>query len=501
MKIITLISCIILYCFRFQNSAQAQGRGEDPTFITGTGFNGVVTQIVLQSDEKILVRGDFTEYNGRPANRIIRLNADGSRDESFQIGTGFNKTVYKIVLQPDGKIVVGGDFTEYNGVSANRIIRLNADGSRDSNFQIGTGFDDLVNYIALQSDGKILASGNFISYNGIVYSKPVLRLNADGTIDSSFQVDLSEFDRGYSVSYVGVLSSGKIILAGSFIKLVTYISIGSTINSLSIKVCIGLNANGTLDKNYQGYTYISSLADAGSIRMDHTAIYLTKNDEIRIGLLTRYSYISSLYSSYKFLDEKGREYDSKLDAIFIAGEINDFLIDSDESLFFAGGGFCRGNVFFNNLTRKNECDGQEYKNIVKFNADRSLNKNFNVGKLFNGNFFVVAVQSDGKILVGGDFTSYDGFPRNRIVRLINGFAPLKADEIQISPNPTSDYLNLMANPNSIWQIMDTFGNVLMAGRIEKSNAQIDIRGITQGIYILHLTDPQGNKATKRIVKY
>jgi hypothetical protein len=129
-----------------------------------------------------------------------------------------------------------------------------------------------------------------------------------------------------------------------------------------------------------------------------------------------------------------------------------------------------------------------------------LKTELNAGNLFNNEIRSGVIQSDGKILLGGDFTSYDGFPRNRIIRLIDGFAPLKADEISISPNPTSDYLKLKVNPNSIWQIADTFGKVLMAGKIKEPNTQIDLRGLSHGMYIIHLTDPQGNKATKRIVK-
>ena len=99
------------------------------SFNIGTGFNNTVRVINIQPDGKILVGGGFSTYNGTTRNRIIRLNSNGSIDTSFNIGTGFNGNVFTIDIQPDGKILVGGDFTTYNGTTSNRIIRLNPNGS------------------------------------------------------------------------------------------------------------------------------------------------------------------------------------------------------------------------------------------------------------------------------------------------------------------------------------------------------------------------------------
>ena len=150
----------------------------DPNFDIGTGFtelNDVIRSIALQSDGKILVGGRFNNYDGTTQNRITRLNPDGSRDTSFNIGTGFDDggfdSVDSIALQSDGKLLVGGSFTSYNGVTQNRITRLNPDGSRDTSFDIGTGFDDDILSIALQSDGKILVGGFFNSYDGVTQNR------------------------------------------------------------------------------------------------------------------------------------------------------------------------------------------------------------------------------------------------------------------------------------------------------------------------------------------
>jgi uncharacterized delta-60 repeat protein len=473
MKTLLIIHLTVFFILSFQNSVQAQGRGEDPTFNSGTGFNGTVTQIVLQPDGKILVIGTFTEYNGFLANRIIRLNSDGSKDETFQIGTGFNNTLYKIVLQSDGKIVVGGDFTEYKGVSANRIIRLNSDGSIDTSFGIGLGFDKLVNYIALQLDGKILVSGSFTTYNGVAYTKPVIRLNADGAIDNSFNMDLSAFSGPYSskpsASFVEIQPSGKIIVGGYF-----YQSDGLT--PLITKLCIRFNFDGSLDNTFNSYNIspnlyssISSitLQSDGKILIGGAQDFDINRPGLEQGFIKRLNINGDIDNTYK--------QSAPFPDYYI------FSIQSDGKII----------IIYSNY-------------MIRYFLNGDIDKSLNTSNLFNDKIKAIATQPDGKILIGGDFTSYDGLPRSRIIRLIDGFAPLNEEEtvskISIYPNPTSDYLNIMANPDSIWQVTDTFGRVVMAGKIEKPNIQLDMRKLPQGIYILCLTDPQGNKATKRIVK-
>ena len=155
-------------------------------FVSGTGFNDQeVFAMALQSDGKIILGGRFSSYNGTTQDYITRLNSDGSVDTSFVVGDGTSDVVNCIAIQTDGKVLVGGAFTSYNGTVCNCIIRLNSDGSIDTTFSSGEGFNGSVNTISLQDDGKILVGGAFVNYNGQSYIR-IIRLNSDGSIDTTF---------------------------------------------------------------------------------------------------------------------------------------------------------------------------------------------------------------------------------------------------------------------------------------------------------------------------
>jgi uncharacterized delta-60 repeat protein len=139
----------------------------DMSFNAGS-VNGEVGALALQPDGKVIIGGSFTSINGTNRNNIARLNGNGSLDLSFNPGSGANDAVFDVALQADGKILVGGNFTVLNGTSRNRIARLNSDGSLDSSFNPGTGADAGVYSIALQSDGKVLIGGYFLSVNGLM---------------------------------------------------------------------------------------------------------------------------------------------------------------------------------------------------------------------------------------------------------------------------------------------------------------------------------------------
>lgn len=214
-----------------------------------TGFDGYVLSAATQSDGKILVGGSFTSYNGNNAapDRLIRLNSDGAMDLSFSgITSGFDNNVYSISMQPDGKILVGGWFASYNGNGAapDGLIRLNTDGSVDASFSaITSGFNSWVKDIAIQDDGKILVGGNFTSYNGSGAAPDrLIRLNSDGSVDGSFSGIVSGFNG--EVDSVLIQSDGKILVGGFFTSF--------NGSAAAPDRLIRLNSDGSVDASFSG---------------------------------------------------------------------------------------------------------------------------------------------------------------------------------------------------------------------------------------------------------
>ena len=195
----------------------------DQTFANnvGLGFDGGVQAVAVQRNGKILVGGAFAHFRDSAVPfGLVRLNADGTLDTGFREGstTGFNGTVYSIAVQPDRKILVGGGFSTLAGSPVpGNLVRLRADGSLDTDFnsKLGSGFSDPVGEVLLQSDGKVLVRGQFGSFDGAPAPARVMRLLGDGSPDASFNAKLGT---GFNnpVYALAQQSNGGILVGGYF---------------------------------------------------------------------------------------------------------------------------------------------------------------------------------------------------------------------------------------------------------------------------------------------
>ena len=195
----------------------------DTAFNPGLGANGTVYALAVQpSDGKVVIGGDFTAVNGNTNYaHIARLNTDGSLDTNFVASA--SDSVHAIAIQLDGEIIIGGLFTSVNGVALNHIARLNTDGSLDTAFQPGVGADDAVFSIALQSDNRIVVGGEFARFSGVSRSR-ITRLNPDGTVDPTinFGTGANDFVAAIAIQddtiygYPTSVPDEKIIIGGGF---------------------------------------------------------------------------------------------------------------------------------------------------------------------------------------------------------------------------------------------------------------------------------------------
>ncbi len=170
----------------------------DTTFGSVTGANDHIYALTVQSNDKIVIGGIFTNYSGTPRNNIARLNSNGSIDTGFDPGTGANGWVNAVALQSDGKIVLGGLFSTYNGVARQNLSRINTNGSIDTTFDSTTGADNIIQNLTLQSDGRVLIAGWFENYAGTSRNY-IARVNSDGTLDTSFDPGTGANSRLYCV--------------------------------------------------------------------------------------------------------------------------------------------------------------------------------------------------------------------------------------------------------------------------------------------------------------
>lgn len=358
----------------------------DPTFAIGTGPDGLVVEVKVQSDGKIIVAGSFSTFNGISCNRIVRLNTNGSVDSSFIQGLGFNGNVAAVALQPDGKILVGGVFTSYNGTAANRIVRLNSNGTIDSTFMTGTGFsDDGVSDIKVGANGSIMVAGSFNQrYNGTAVNRLVL-LTSDGVLDPFF--DIGAGPATATVYTIENEADGSWFVGGSF----------SVFDSQNQGRLAKISADGTLDIGYltPGVGFDNSVFHVLSLANSNT---------IACGSFTRFNGRSSGRIARLLADGS---FDTTFNPAAIGANniIKTAVVQSDNKIVIAGS--------FTNY------NGVLANRIARITENGAIDPSFASGTGANNQIYAIAIQSDGRIIVGGNFTSYNGGSVNRIMRLFS----------------------------------------------------------------------------------
>lgn len=228
----------------------------DLTFNPGTSFGNTglsqfPREFVQQADGKYVVVGTFTTFSGVSRNRIARLNNNGTLDTSFVIGTGFTEQTSYAAIDTGGKILVCGlGGNQYSGTPVGMLCRLNTDGSLDTTFNnnVITGTtSQITNKVVRNSDGTYYLSGSF-THSG---RANLIKLNSNGTYASTDPFNTSGVGFVGSVNDFEVLSDGKLIVVGDFTQ---YNGTGTP------RGIIRLNANGTKDTSfvsggYSNYQY------------------------------------------------------------------------------------------------------------------------------------------------------------------------------------------------------------------------------------------------------
>ena len=468
----------------------------DATFNPGgSGPNDYVEGAVRLASGKFLVSGYFTIYNGTARHGLARLNPDGTLDTTFDpsLALGNGSSIDNFAVQPDGRILVAGYISPAGGVVQQPLVRLLNDGGADNSFTapaifgLGSIYSFYGNAIEVQADGKILVASHANSYG------PVNRLNADGSLDASFQ---TRSVPGFNLFSLTLLSTGALLEAGNYFilgpnsrnALVQFASTGAvdlafqptfqlpgTVNGVAQQadgkiLAIGnfsevsgqasaaiarFNLNGTLDATYGGGTALSAAAVDLALQPDGRLLVLTSTSVQRLlatgtpdnSFAAPTTLGLELIAARLLLQTDGR--------VLVGGEVRNsttqailrLLDDGSRDASFAPLGGPGTSRFVSVQSLALQADGKILTAGI-FCAAGSTTFSRTVQRLEStgafdpafagGNFTLatntptlnsLAVQADGKVLVGGAFSSYAGMARANIARLNTdgsldtGFAP------------------------------------------------------------------------------
>ena len=385
-----------MVCMEFM---AGQARAQTAVDSFDPNANGAVRVIVVQPDGKILIGGDFTAVapNGGPAvtrNHIARLNPDGTLDIAFNPNA--NSSVYAIALQADGKILVGGDFSTSHsgpatigGQTRNFIARL------DPTTGLADSFDpnanDIVWSIAVQTDGKILAAGYFALIGGQTRNR-IARLDPATGLADSFNPDVSV---GIGIYTIALQADGKILVGGPFLN------IGGQTRHYIARLDPTTGLADSFDPN--ATNWVQSIAVQADGKILVAGIFHGDNS---IGGQTR-NYIARLDPATGLADSFNPNANDWVYTIAL----------QPNGKILAGGAFTSiGGQTRNHIARLNPASG--LADSFDPNGDPNCTQ-----FCFSRFVYSIAVQPDGKILAGTNFSTFapNGGPivtRNNIARFV-----------------------------------------------------------------------------------
>jgi uncharacterized delta-60 repeat protein len=440
--------------------AQTLDATYQPVLKTAAVNGQLVRVVVTQPDGKVLVGGGFDFLNGTVNSRLQRFNTNGTLDTTFNPGgTGPNELVDNIVLQPDGKILIAGQFSTYNQVAIGGVARLLPDGTLDATFNPGgTGSLDQLLGLALQADGKILVGGYGLNiYNGQQVNG-LIRLNSNGSPDAAFNATVSTF---FGVMSVVIQPDGKIVVGG-------FTNPGSS-NSL-----VRLNPDGTTDTSWTigtGPRLTITQYSTPTVR----SLCLQSDGKLLVGGQFNGFNGQPANNLVRLLPS------GALDTSFAppAGPNNTVYNIYPQT----GGGYLLTGLF-------TQYDGVARGGIAGISASGTLLPAFAAGSGANLPVYSLAALPNGQLLAGGFFTTYDGVAATGLVPLTATGAYNPALAPAFSP-----LLELRGRVSKLVPL--PAGGALVSGDFTSVNGTTV--GTTQAVHTVRLTANGGLDASYQAV--
>jgi uncharacterized delta-60 repeat protein len=357
--------------------------------------NGSVLALALQSSGQVVAGGNFTAADGSTANRIARFNTDGSLDGTFLNGlAGADASVNTVVSQTDDRILVGGAFANINSAPRGSIARLMTDGSLDTSFNPGAGADNTVYALAegfVSGSRVVYAGGAFSTYNTIP-SPGLVRLDNSGNLDSSFNVGQGLIGTVYALAVYptnAVYFAGDVLVGGTF----------TNYNGALVGNLVRLNPDGSLDTNFTQNVAVDSAVRALAIELDGSVLIGGDFTNVNGTVASHLAHLNpdgTLDGAFTTAAEPG-----------VNGSVDAIAVQADGRIVVSG--------------QFTSANGVSRQDITRLLSTGKVDPTINFGTGANGAVNALVIQpTDGDLVLGGAFTTFDNQPHEGIVRLFGG---------------------------------------------------------------------------------
>jgi hypothetical protein len=415
---VDLVDHAFLQCFQ-GNFEQNEGG----VFDVGAGFGGYVSDIVQNSDGDYYVVGNYNTFDGSTRNRIVKLKNDGKEDTSFIIGSGFSNGAFAVDLDGANRPTVGGLFSNYKDSSTVCWTRLSTNGTLYKSAK-GVGFNNRVNDLKMLPDSTCIVVGNFTTYDGSVCNH-IVELYSSGEIRPIFYNNMGGADASNAgfddnAYVIEKYSTGKYIIGGDFSS---YDSSTQGLLGEHRKLII-INSTGIIDTNFHVGTGFS-----GSVK----ALYVEDGKVLVGGAFTQYD----SQNRYRIVKLNS---DGTVDSTFVAGNGFDgtvLAISKLNDLYIIGGMF------------------EHYKDvsvghIIAIDSSGTISSAIDFGTGFDGDVYTIYKDTNNKLVIGGNFTDYNGTTANYIIRLNTDYLTSYFNGLKITKylsNGASTFDSVMLTPD------------------------------------------------------
>lgn len=480
---------------------------------TGSGTSGDITDVVYRPGERIIIAGYVNRWLEEPCRYMEALMPDGSIDLSFNSCTGANGRLGALAVQSDGRILIGGDFTRYNGIPRGRIARLEPTGALDLSFDPGLGADGSVESISVLADGRVLLTGHFNRIQNVGRSRIAI-LSPTGELDASFQTQFI----GH-VSCAHIMPDGRILIGGS---LQVY---GDTV----VRPVLRIHPNGAVDQSFDAGTVINTLPPRMIVQQPDGRILVVGQFHTWNGAPGR--------GIVRLYPDGSRDMSFDTGTGPAGGDVRGVALQPDGRILIAGGfssfnGVPAGRVAriepsgaldiaFNQAVGFGASLGADavavdllgrivlvgsflfYNGaatwpVVRLNSDGTRDSDFFSSAASSSRVNELVLQADGSILVGGEFTGLAGVPRNRIARLGSGWTGMMdvgtaGNGLAIFPNPAIQRF-IVSGKAPLGQILvlDMQGHLVHEAQTAQERIELDAGDWAPGPYVVRV----GNAAVR-----